>query len=129
MSVPFNERNWLGKGVLVDFSDIVSPHAGKWWLASYYGVEQEAFRRMVERAARRGLLGPPPKPIEEPRRIPAYSTTAGRPPEFHGWLGITTPLPLRRGLVPLVKIPGRNHHTTLTFGWSASILSITSLQP
>ncbi len=29
--VPWREENWCGKGVLVDFSDLVPPHSRRWW--------------------------------------------------------------------------------------------------
>lgn len=31
MNVAINENNWLGDGVLVNFSDLVHPFAGRWW--------------------------------------------------------------------------------------------------
>jgi hypothetical protein len=82
MTVSFNETNWLGQGVLVDFSDIVPYHTGyMWWRPTYYAQQEAGFcRRSVERAAQTGLLGPPPKFIQEPRRrIPAYYYRRGGP--------------------------------------------------
>ncbi|KAL2017903.1 hypothetical protein VTK56DRAFT_1559 [Thermocarpiscus australiensis] len=86
VSVPFNENSWRGKGVLVDFSDIVSYHAAyKWWLPSFYAAEQAELRRTVERRAREGRLGPPPKPINPPpppaiRHGPAVKRSTPKPP-------------------------------------------------
>lgn len=91
MVVSFNETNWLGKGVLVDFSDIVPYHTGYiWWRRAYYAQQEAGFcRPSVERAARRGLLGPRPKFVEEPRRR--------FPAQYYGRAGQTTqnirPLP------------------------------------
>jgi hypothetical protein len=69
MTVSFNENNWRGRGVLVDFCDIVPHHTGyMWWRPSYYAEQQPGWcRQSVERAAEGALLGPRPKPSEEPR--------------------------------------------------------------
>ena len=68
----FNETNWVGKGVLIDFSDIISYHTGSmWWRPSYYAEQKAGFcRGSAERAVQKGLLGPRPKSIQEPRRLP-----------------------------------------------------------
>jgi hypothetical protein len=67
MNVPFNGRNWLGKGVLVDFSDIVPHHlAYEWWRPAVYARQQAGWARSVAQSAlARGWLGPRPKPIQE----------------------------------------------------------------
>ncbi|KAK3940391.1 hypothetical protein QBC46DRAFT_313928 [Diplogelasinospora grovesii] len=73
-SVLFNADNWRGKGMLVDFSAIVSYHTGqRWWKEADYAVEHKRFRPSVTRAADRGLLlarPPPPKPIVQRHRRP-----------------------------------------------------------
>ena len=70
--VTFNESNWRGKGVLVDFSDIVPHHVGHpWWRERYYSRQGTGYYRgCAEYAIQKGLLGPPPKPIQEPPRPP-----------------------------------------------------------
>ncbi|RSL94406.1 hypothetical protein CDV31_014320 [Fusarium ambrosium] len=49
INVSFNEANWRGSGVLVDFSDIVSPFARHpWWQPSAYLVNQEKSRKSAQ---------------------------------------------------------------------------------
>ena len=66
--VNFTETNWRGKGVLVDFSDIIPHHVGHpWWRERYYSRQGTGYYRGVaEYAIQKGLLGPPPKPVQEP---------------------------------------------------------------
>ncbi|KAM4066058.1 kinetochore sim4 complex subunit FTA2 domain-containing protein [Hirsutella rhossiliensis] len=46
--VPFRESNWQSCGRLVDFSDLVSPHAGPpEWNSDYYARDQESFPRRM----------------------------------------------------------------------------------
>jgi hypothetical protein len=85
----FNPTNWLGKGVLVDFSDIIPHHTGyRWWRPAYYAQQGPGFCRIpAERALEQGLLGPRPKwePIQTGLRqrqrasfLPAPSKRARR---------------------------------------------------
>jgi hypothetical protein len=56
-NVPFNPNNWLGRGVLVDFSDIVSPFAHPLeWEKHSYAFEQEWYHAGIRRLERKGLL-------------------------------------------------------------------------
>lgn len=59
----FNPNNWLGKGVLVDFSDVIPHHTGhRWWRPAYYAQQELGFCRIpAERALEQRLLGPRPK--------------------------------------------------------------------
>lgn len=59
----FNPTNWLGKGVLVDFCDIIPHHTGyRWWRPAYYAQQGLGFCRIpAERALEQGFLGPRPK--------------------------------------------------------------------
>ena len=70
--VNFTETNWRGKGVLVDFSDIIPHHVGHpWWRERYYSRQGTGYYRGVaEYAIQKGLLGSPPKPVQEPPRPP-----------------------------------------------------------
>lgn len=57
LNVPFNPNNWLGPGVLVDFSDIVCPFASpRWWRDSDYPMNKEVSRGYVRHFAERGGL-------------------------------------------------------------------------
>ncbi len=56
--VPFREPNWRGKGVLVDFSDLVPPHSRRWWkpyifrkmdIGWYFAEKQERCVQRIER--------------------------------------------------------------------------------
>ncbi|KAB5576235.1 hypothetical protein GE09DRAFT_619468 [Coniochaeta sp. 2T2.1] len=56
-NVPFNPTNWLGRGVLVDFSDIVSPLAHELdWDKQSYAMNQEMYHAGVRSFERKGLL-------------------------------------------------------------------------
>lgn len=56
-NVPFNPANWRGEGVLVDFSDIVSPFAHELdWRRGSYAMNQAMYRGVVQGLARKGLL-------------------------------------------------------------------------
>lgn len=56
-NVPFNLTNWLGRGVLVDFSDIVSPFAHDLdWDEQSYALNQEMYHAKVRSLERKGLL-------------------------------------------------------------------------
>ena len=56
--VPFKCNNWRGSGVLVDFSDIVSPFADSpWWRESEYRMDQD-FSYIREYAECGELLNP-----------------------------------------------------------------------
>ncbi|KAK3901190.1 hypothetical protein C8A05DRAFT_35148 [Staphylotrichum tortipilum] len=69
----FNETNYLGKGILVDFSDLVPHHTGRdWWRPVYYYAQQERgfYRGSAERAIRKGLLGPRTGLLQEPPPLP-----------------------------------------------------------
>ncbi|RSL59036.1 hypothetical protein CEP54_007508 [Fusarium duplospermum] len=49
INVSFNEANWRGAGVLIDFSDIISPFAPHpWWQPSAYLVNQEKSRESAK---------------------------------------------------------------------------------
>ncbi|AEO70359.1 uncharacterized protein THITE_2121689 [Thermothielavioides terrestris NRRL 8126] len=79
VTVMFKGDNWAGKGMLVDFSDIVSYHTGfLWWRPSHYAALAVGFREVVEDAARNGLLGPRPKVIERSRTPPHLRRHATR---------------------------------------------------
>lgn len=56
-SVPLNPANWRGSGVLVDFSDIVSPFAHVLdWDAHSYARNQKTYHGAVRSLARKGFL-------------------------------------------------------------------------
>lgn len=73
INVSFNEANWRGSGVLVDFSDIVSPFAHHpWWQPSAYLVNQEKSRRSAKCYAERAK----PENMAEPSSV--ASTTVSQ---------------------------------------------------
>lgn len=56
-NVPFNPTNWRGEGVLVDFSDIVSPFAHELhWGRNSYAMSQAMHPAIVHGHARKGRL-------------------------------------------------------------------------
>ena len=59
----FNPTNWLGRGMLVDFSDIIPHHMGyRWWQPAYYAQQGLGSCRIpAERALEQRLLRPRPK--------------------------------------------------------------------
>lgn len=61
-SVAFNPDNWLGRGVLVDFSDLVSPLENDLrWVTCEYAEHQATCRAMISGLSSRGDLRPCPR--------------------------------------------------------------------
>lgn len=54
--VPFNPANWRGEGVLIDFSDIISPFFHLDWDNARYAKYQETYCATVRGLARKGIL-------------------------------------------------------------------------
>lgn len=55
--VPFNPTNWRGEGILIDFSDIVSPLAPDWhWRRTNYAKYQTLYHGAIQGLAQKGLL-------------------------------------------------------------------------
>ena len=56
-NMPFNKANWLGDGVLVDFSDIVSPFADeREWDKQRYAMHKKWYHGAVRGLAEKRLL-------------------------------------------------------------------------